>query len=103
RAIRDARPRAPERHAVAGAAQYRRHQHGRKQNRRPGSEARRQHQCCSLRRLKPDHDTEVTKRTYEMKCWGNQLAIRAFVVRALSFSAIAALTLNPALTPVVAS
>jgi pilus assembly protein CpaC len=38
-----------------------------------------------------------------MKCWGNQLAIRAFVVRALSFSAIAALTLNPALTPVVAS
>ena len=38
-----------------------------------------------------------------MKCRGNQLAMRTFLVRALSFSAIAALTLNPALTPVVAS
>jgi len=38
-----------------------------------------------------------------MKCRGNQLPMRAFVVRALSFSAVAALTLNPALTPVVAS
>ena len=38
-----------------------------------------------------------------MKCRGNQLSIRAFTVRALSFSAAAALTLNPALTPVVAS
>jgi pilus assembly protein CpaC len=38
-----------------------------------------------------------------MKCGGNQLAMRTFLVRALSFSAIAALTLNPALTPVVAS
>jgi pilus assembly protein CpaC len=38
-----------------------------------------------------------------MKCRGNQLLMRAFVVRALSFSAVAALTLNPALTPVVAS
>jgi pilus assembly protein CpaC len=38
-----------------------------------------------------------------MKCRGNQLLIRAFTVRALSFSAAAALTLNPALTPVVAS
>jgi pilus assembly protein CpaC len=37
-----------------------------------------------------------------MKCRGNQL-MRTFVVRALSFSAVAALTLNPALTPVVAS
>ncbi|WP_154072942.1 type II and III secretion system protein family protein [Bradyrhizobium erythrophlei] len=42
-------------------------------------------------------------RTYDMKCRGNQLLMRAFVVRALSFSAVAALTLNPALTPVVAS
>jgi pilus assembly protein CpaC len=33
----------------------------------------------------------------------NQAKMRAFVVRALSFSAVAALTLNPALTPVVAS
>lgn len=38
-----------------------------------------------------------------MKCRGNQLAMRTFLVRALSFSAAAALTLNPALTPVVAS
>jgi pilus assembly protein CpaC len=38
-----------------------------------------------------------------MKCRGNQLAMRTFLVRALSFSAVAALTLNPALTPVMAS
>jgi pilus assembly protein CpaC len=38
-----------------------------------------------------------------MKCRINQLALRTFLVRVLSFSAIAALTLNPALTPVVAS
>ncbi len=38
-----------------------------------------------------------------MKCGGNQLAMRTFLVRALSFSAVAALTLNPALSPVVAS
>jgi pilus assembly protein CpaC len=38
-----------------------------------------------------------------MKCRGNQLLMRAFVVRALSFSAALALTLNPALTPVIAS
>jgi pilus assembly protein CpaC len=37
-----------------------------------------------------------------MKCGVNQL-MRSFVVRALSFSAVAALTLNQALTPVVAS
>jgi len=34
---------------------------------------------------------------------GNQPLMRAIIVRALSFSAVAALTLNPALTPVVAS
>ena len=38
-----------------------------------------------------------------MKCRGNKPAMRAFVTRALSFSAVAALTLNPALTPVVAA
>jgi pilus assembly protein CpaC len=38
-----------------------------------------------------------------MKCGANQLAMRTLLVRALSFSAVAALTLNPALTPVVAS
>jgi pilus assembly protein CpaC len=45
----------------------------------------------------------MTERTHDMKCRGNQSMMRAFVVRALSFSAVAALTLNPALTPVVAS
>jgi len=38
-----------------------------------------------------------------MKCRANRQLIRAFVVRALSFSAVAALTLNPVLTPVVAA
>jgi pilus assembly protein CpaC len=38
-----------------------------------------------------------------MKCQGNRLLMRAFVVRALSFSGAFALTLNPALTPVIAS
>ena len=38
-----------------------------------------------------------------MKCRGNQLAMRTLLIRALSFSAVTALTLNPALTPVVAS
>src|SRR3981189_3139662 len=38
-----------------------------------------------------------------MKCREIQPMMRTFVVRALSFSAVAALTLNPALTPVIAS
>src|SRR5467141_3962079 len=38
-----------------------------------------------------------------MKYRGNQLAMRTFLLRALSFSAVAALTINPALTPVAAS
>src|SRR3982075_257773 len=38
-----------------------------------------------------------------MECRGNQLLMRTLIVRALSFSAVAALTLNAALTPVVAS
>jgi pilus assembly protein CpaC len=38
-----------------------------------------------------------------MKCRDIQPMMRTFVVRALSFSAVAALTLNPALTPVMAS
>ncbi|PDT75329.1 secretin [Bradyrhizobium sp. C9] len=42
-------------------------------------------------------------RTHVMKRGATQRTIRAFMVRALSFSAVAALTLNPALTPVVAS
>jgi type IV pilus biogenesis protein CpaD/CtpE len=35
-----------------------------------------------------------------MQCGGNQLAMRTFLVRTLSFPAVAALTLDPALTPV---
>jgi len=38
-----------------------------------------------------------------MKCGGNQRMMRTFLVRALSFSAVTAFTLNPALTPVLAS
>ncbi len=38
-----------------------------------------------------------------MKCGPNQRKVRSFMVRALSFSAAAALTLNPALAPVAAS
>ncbi|WP_291684413.1 type II and III secretion system protein family protein [Bradyrhizobium sp.] len=38
-----------------------------------------------------------------MKCGGIQPATRSFLARALSISAVTALTLNPALTPVVAS
>jgi pilus assembly protein CpaC len=38
-----------------------------------------------------------------MECRGNQPAMRTLIVRALAFSAAAALILNPALTPVVAS
>jgi pilus assembly protein CpaC len=38
-----------------------------------------------------------------MKCRGNQLMMRTSMVRALSFSAVAALILNPALAPAVAS
>jgi pilus assembly protein CpaC len=38
-----------------------------------------------------------------MECRGNQSVMRTLLVRALSFSAVAALTLNPALSPVVAS
>jgi pilus assembly protein CpaC len=37
-----------------------------------------------------------------MKCRGNQL-MRAFVVRTLSFSAVATLTVNPVMTPVIAA
>jgi pilus assembly protein CpaC len=37
-----------------------------------------------------------------MRCRGNQLLMRAFIVRTLSFSAAAALTLNPALGPAIA-
>ena len=64
--------------------------------------ARGKHQRDSLRRSHPIDGTEVTERTHDMKCRENQPMLRAFIVRALSFSAVAALTLNPALSPVVA-
>ena len=54
-------------------------------------------------RPEPDQDTEVTERTPDMKCRGHQRLMRTFLVRALSFSAVAALTLNPVLTPVMAA
>src|ERR1700674_2252478 len=38
-----------------------------------------------------------------MKCSGNRLSIRTVVIRALSFSAAAAMALNPALVPAVAA
>src|ERR1700724_252190 len=38
-----------------------------------------------------------------MKCRGNRLSIRTMVIRALSFSAAAAMALNPALAPAVAA
>jgi pilus assembly protein CpaC len=38
-----------------------------------------------------------------MKCSGNQPRMRAFLVRALSFSAAVALTVNPSMAPVVAA
>jgi pilus assembly protein CpaC len=41
--------------------------------------------------------------TFDMKCGGNQAMLRTSIVRALSFSAALALTLNPALTPVIAA
>jgi pilus assembly protein CpaC len=45
----------------------------------------------------------VTEGARDMKSRGNQLLTRAFMLRVLSFSAVVALTLNPALTPVLAS
>ena len=66
-------------------------------------QARRKPQRHSLRRCQPADDAEVTERTHDMKCREIQPMMRTFIVRALSFSAVAALTLNPALTPVVAS
>jgi pilus assembly protein CpaC len=39
----------------------------------------------------------------DMKCRGNQPKMRSFLLRAMSFSALAALTLDPALTPAVAA
>ena len=38
-----------------------------------------------------------------MNCRANGTMLRTLLVRALSFSAVAALTLNPVLTPVIAS
>src|ERR1700686_3078807 len=40
---------------------------------------------------------------HDMKCRGKRLSIRTVLIRALSFSAVAALTINPALTPAEAA
>src|SRR3981189_1789307 len=50
---------------------------------------------------RPRHRSD--RRTFDMKCRGNRLMMRTLIVRALSLSAVAALTLNPALTPVMAA
>jgi pilus assembly protein CpaC len=75
-------PRAPDRLAIAAI-------HGRR--------------SLCLRQSSFDDGAEVTERTQMMKCRVKQLTIRTLMVRALSFSAVAALTLNPALAPVLAS
>jgi pilus assembly protein CpaB len=62
--------RAPERHAVAGAAQHCRSQRGRDPGRRSIFEAQRQRQRGSLRRLKPDDNTEVIKRNVQYEVQG---------------------------------
>jgi Flp pilus assembly secretin CpaC len=56
-----------------------------------------------LRHLKLDDGLEVTKRTQDMQSRGNQSMMRTLMVRALSFSAVAALMFNQTVTPVVAS
>jgi len=56
----------------------------------------------SRRRLKPDRNTEVTRRTLDMNCRANRL-LRTFLIHALSFSAVAVLTLTAALAPAAAS
>ncbi len=45
----------------------------------------------------------MTEGTHYMKSRANQLSMRTFMVRVLSFSAVVALTLNPAPTPVLAT
>ena len=55
----------------------------------------------SRQRLATDHNTEVTRRTLNMKCRANRL-LRTFLILALSFST-AALTLAALLAPAAAS
>src|SRR5215468_9425093 len=57
----------------------------------------------SLQHSESDDGTEVTMGALDMKCRVNQGMLRTSIVRALSFSAALALTLNPALTPVIAA
>src|SRR5438477_402187 len=74
-------------------------------NRQPGSsfQMQRKRQRRASAHRHPDDGTEVTERTAEMKCTENKPAMRTLLVRALSFSAAAALALNPAMAPVVAA
>jgi pilus assembly protein CpaC len=62
----------------------------------------------SLWRLNPDHPeltrrTHVARRTHDMKRRANRLSIRTFLISALSFSAAASMTLNPAMAPAFAN
>src|SRR5205807_6722771 len=74
-------------------------------NSQPGSsfQMQRERQRRASAHYDPDDGTEVTERTPEMKCTENKPAMRTLLVRALSFSAAAALALNPAMAPVVAA
>ena len=94
RAGRDAGARAPGRHAVAGAAQHRRRQHGRRPVRRSGPKTKRERQRGSLRRrqIKRRHRSDRKDVRYEV--WGKSVRrCELSAVRALSLSAVAALTL----------
>ena len=103
RAGRDAGARAPERHAVARAAQHHRYQRdGRRPLRGSGSKTKRERQRGSLRGRQSNDGTEVTERTPEMKFGENQSAMRTVAARTLLLSAVAALTLSP-LLPVFAA
>src|SRR6202171_1561615 len=66
---------------------------------RSGATASMSFATASPARRRPRSD----RKDADMKRGGNQLVMRTLMVRALSFSAVAALTLNQALTPVVAS
>src|SRR5262249_47985061 len=91
-----------KRHALASAALHRRRQHGRepyRRRRRP--EEGRQHQRRALRRAEFDYDTEVISTMFDKTSGDNSM--RSSPLRVLSFSAIAALALSPALWPALAA
>src|SRR5258708_39832658 len=95
---RDARACQPPQHV--GAAPHHRLQHGQARLETTGPEAGRKHQRSRQHRG-PIDGTEVTERT-AMKFGGNQ-PMRKTRGRGLLFSAVAALALYPALSPVIAA